>query len=269
MTSGDLSGVGQSAFAVALARASEAARGRPWFIDPVAVRLAAAVPLAAKERVGVGLTAWIAVRTRFIDELVLRTVGRGVRQVVILGAGLDARAFRLSLPDEIALYEIDHESVFAAKQRILDAAGLHSAGRREIIADVLDADWLDAAVVAGWRRGEPTLWVLEGYLMAFPAPTRTQIVTGLAAASAPGSALGATMSTRVDLHNALWQPLDQAHVGGWLSQCGWAAELTDMEEASKHYGRPLPSDTVERMNGVLIMARLMGDTDVIEEPELD
>ncbi|WP_308467395.1 class I SAM-dependent methyltransferase [Rathayibacter soli] len=269
MTSGDLSAVGQSAFAVALARASEAARGRPWFIDPVAVRLAAAVPQAAKERVGVGLTAWIAVRTRFLDELVLRSVGRGVRQIVILGAGLDSRAFRLSLPDEVALYEVDHREVFAAKQRILNAAGLHSARRREVVADVLDAGWLAAPEVEGWQREEPTLWILEGYLMAFDAETRTRIVTELAAASAIGSVLGATVSTRVDMRSPLWQPLDQAHVGGWLSECGWTAELTDMEDASKHYGRPLPSDTVERMNGALIVARLNGDDQVYEQFELD
>ncbi|HEY5221732.1 MAG TPA: SAM-dependent methyltransferase [Microbacteriaceae bacterium] len=269
MTTGDLSGVGQTAFAVALARASEAGRGRPWFIDPVAVRLAAAVPQAAKERVGVGLTAWIAVRTRFLDELALRTVGRGLKQIVILGAGLDSRAFRLSLPDEVTLYEVDRAGVFAAKQRILRAAGLHSARRSEVIADALEVGWLDAAAIAGWRRGEPTLWIVEGYLMAFNAETRTRIVTELAAASAVGSVLGATVSTRIDLHNALWQPLDQANVGDWLLECGWAAELTDMEDASKHYGRPLPSDTVERMNGVLIAARLIGDDTAFEEPDFD
>lgn len=269
MTNGDLSGVGQTAFAVALARANEATRGKPWFVDPVAVRLAAAVPQAAKDRVGIGLTGWIAVRTRFIDELVLRSVGRGVRQLVIVGAGLDARAFRLSLPADAALFEVDSEDVFAAKQRILRAAGLHSAARSEIVTDALESGWLGALERAGWRRGEPTVWIVEGYLMAFDASARTRIVSELAAASAFGSVLGATVSTRVDLHNPLWQPMDQQRVGSWLSACGWSAELTDMEDASRHYGRPLPSDTVERMSGVLIQARVTGDPTPVQPSETD
>jgi methyltransferase (TIGR00027 family) len=256
MANGDLSAVGRTAFAVALARAAEGEREHPWFVDPLAVRLAASVPQATKERVGLGLTAWIAVRTRFLDELVLYSAERGIRQLVTIGAGLDARAFRLGLPHDLTIYELDREDVFAAKRRITQAAGLISAARHEIVADVLEPGWLDAVRDAGWQADEPTLWILEGFLIYFDADARTKILTTLAEASAAGSALGVTMSTRTDEpRHPLWKPFDSTDIDGWFASCGWQAEMTDMTDASSRYGRPLPSDLAERVNGLLVSAQ--------------
>jgi methyltransferase (TIGR00027 family) len=274
MSNGDLSAVGKTAFAVALARATEAARSHPWFVDPLAVRLAAAVPHATKERVGIGLTAWVAVRTRFIDELIVQAAERGIRQVVIIGAGLDARAFRLDLPDDVVIYELDREDVFAAKRRIVQAARLTSSLREEIVIDALDAGWLDAVATAGWRNDSPTLWILEGLLVYFDDDTRTRILSELAAASANNSELGATVSMRVDgRRNPMWHPFEHNDVAGWLADCGWAASLTDMTDASGRYGRPLPSGPEERMTGVLIAARRNGsappDADELDGDALD
>jgi methyltransferase (TIGR00027 family) len=255
MGTGDLSAVGRTAFAVALARAAEAERQHPWFVDPLAIRLAASVPQATKERVGLGLTAWIAVRTRFLDELVLYSAERGIRQLVMIGAGLDARAFRLGLPEDLAIYELDREDVFAAKRRIMRAAGLASAVRHEIAADVLAPGWLDAVRAAGWHGDEPTLWILEGFLIYFDSDVRAKILSELATVSAVGSALGVTMSTRTDEpRHPLWKPFDNPDIDGWFASCGWRAEMTDMTDASSRYGRPLPSELAERVNGLLVSA---------------
>jgi len=259
MGNGDLSAVGRTAFAVALARATEATRDHPWFVDPLAVRLSAAVSQATRERVSVGLTAWIAVRTRFLDELILQAAGRGLRQLVIIGAGLDARAFRLNLPPELTVYEVDREDVFAAKRRILQAAGLVSGRRHEIVADVLEADWLERIEYVGWRRDERTIWILEGFLIYFDPETRTRILTELAGASAPGSELGVTMSTRTDEpRHPLWKAFDATDVDGWFAECGWQAAVTTMADASGRYGRPLPTGVAERVSGLLVAARTVG-----------
>jgi len=256
MVHGDLSAVGRTAFAVALARATEAARDHPWFVDPLAVRLAAAVPPATKSRVGIGLTAWVAVRTRFLDELILQSAERGIRQVVIIGAGLDARAFRLGLPDDLMIYELDREDVFAAKRRIMQAANLASPARHEIVADVLEAGWLQSIEYSGWRSDQPTLWILEGFLIYFESEARTRILTELARASARGSELGVTMSTRTDepVH-PLWKPFDADDLDGWFADCGWQADVTNMADASGRYGRPLPTGVAERVSGLLVAAR--------------
>ena len=61
-------------------------------------------------------------RTRFIDERLSRAVGAGARQIVILGAGFDARAYRLPGARDRAVFEVDHPATQARKRRRLDAS---------------------------------------------------------------------------------------------------------------------------------------------------
>jgi methyltransferase (TIGR00027 family) len=253
MSTGDLSSVGRTAFAVALARAAEAARDHPWFVDPLAVRLAASVPTVTRERVSSGLTAWVAVRTRFLDELTLLAMDRGIRQIVLLGAGLDARAYRLGLPEGATVFEVDRLDVFAAKRRVMTAAGLDQTRRQEVVADVLLPGWLDGLTAAGWHHREPTLWILEGFLIYFEAETRTRLLTELAAVSADGSELGATMTTRSDEpHDPRWHLFDTEDIPGWFAECGWGVTVTTMLEVSNRFGRPLPSELALRLTGLLV-----------------
>lgn len=58
-------------------------------------------------------------RTRFIDDACLEALHEGFQQVVILGAGFDARAYRLPGIDKIRVFEVDHPATLAAKQRHL------------------------------------------------------------------------------------------------------------------------------------------------------
>lgn len=61
-------------------------------------------------------------RTQFIDGHLMEAVHtRDIRQIVILAAGLDARAFRLSLPADAAVYEVDVPRAHAYKTRIVQA----------------------------------------------------------------------------------------------------------------------------------------------------
>src|SRR5690349_254888 len=103
-----LAGVGVTALAVADARARESERGDRLFEDPYARAFAdAAREALAPRQDGAGESidiravrdAYIAVRTRFFDDALLEAVSNGgCRQVVVLGAGLDARAYRLGWP---------------------------------------------------------------------------------------------------------------------------------------------------------------------------
>jgi methyltransferase (TIGR00027 family) len=66
---------------------------------------------------------FIAVRTRFAEDALAAAVGRGVRQVVVLGAGLDTYAYRSTLRDRLRIFEVDHPATQAWKrQRLEDAA---------------------------------------------------------------------------------------------------------------------------------------------------
>jgi methyltransferase (TIGR00027 family) len=66
---------------------------------------------------------FVAVRTRFAEDTLSKAVGRGVRQLVILGAGLDTYAYRSPFGDRLRIFEADHPATQAWKrQRLADAA---------------------------------------------------------------------------------------------------------------------------------------------------
>ena len=259
-----LTAVGRTALAVSLARAIESERSDAWFDDPLARNLAsrdAAVreALGAEfAHIGDGLQSWIAVRTRFLDDVVLDAVEEGIRQIVIVGAGMDARSFRLPLPDGTTVYEVDRDDVLTVKQRVVDSSALRPRSRRlVVVGDVMDPGWLRSLSGWGWRTDQPTLWVLEGFLIYFEAEVRTRILTEIAEASAEGSRLGATASGRVDRpEHPLWYSFTGLDFVTWFAECGWAANATTMVERSELYGRPVPHGTDE-FSGVLIDARLL------------
>ena len=253
-----LSVLGSTALAVAACRATESTRIDAWFHDELAqhVLAAAVAGVGAEPALSRGLVRWVAVRTRFLDELVDRAVADGVRQVVIVGAGLDARAFRLELPRDLTVFEIDHAEVIAFKQRMLDEHEFMSTCRRRVVvADLVTDDWLQRLIDSGWTPSQPTVWVAEGLLVYLNHQERTRLLTQLAAASLLGSVLGATLSTRTDnLAHPLWHPATTADPQRWLAECGWRATVHTMAEASAAYGRPLPPPFDTSTKGRLVRA---------------
>jgi methyltransferase (TIGR00027 family) len=98
------------------------------FADPLALRIlgedADAIARQAEERAtGRRMRIFIAVRTRFAEDALAAAVERGVRQLVVLGAGLDTYAYRGALRDRLRIFEVDHPATQAWKrQRLADAA---------------------------------------------------------------------------------------------------------------------------------------------------
>jgi methyltransferase (TIGR00027 family) len=111
--------VSETAYLVAHHRAVESARPDHLFADPLAAHLAGERgPAIAGGLLGQAMTGWtVAVRTRIIDEYVQEAVARGVDMVVSLGAGLDARPYRLDLP--VTWVEVDYPDVIAYKDERL------------------------------------------------------------------------------------------------------------------------------------------------------
>jgi methyltransferase (TIGR00027 family) len=72
-----------------------------------------------------GMRMFIAARSRFAETALMHAVEqRGVRQIVILGAGLDTFAYRNQLTDNIRIFEVDHPATQAWKRRRLELAGI-------------------------------------------------------------------------------------------------------------------------------------------------
>ena len=103
-----------------------------------------------------GMRLFIAARSRFAEESLAAAVARGVRQYVVLGAGLDTFAHRNPFAG-LRVFEVDHPATQAWKQQRLADAGLPSPAsltfapvdfERETLADGLAAAGFDAAAPA-------------------------------------------------------------------------------------------------------------------------
>ena len=105
------------------------------------------------------------VRHAAVDALVAQALREGVRQVVLLGAGLDARPSRFGAeyPD-VRWFEVDRSPYIAHKGSVLDRRQVTS-----VTADLSTPQWTQRLVDAGLDRGRETLWVAEGLIHYLPS----------------------------------------------------------------------------------------------------
>ncbi|MFJ4184963.1 SAM-dependent methyltransferase [Kitasatospora sp. NPDC089509] len=193
-------GVGRTALLVAAARAVEAHRPDAMSRDSYAEHFVRAAPgcadwplhpaqVSPADPLWGRLAAYFALRTRVLDDHLLASAHSGIRQVVLLGAGLDSRAHRLAWPAGTTVWELDRPEVLAYKQQVLDALGAEpSADRRTVAADLVD-DWPQALAAAGLDPAAPVAWIAEGLLLYLPAAAECRLIDALDRLSAPGSTL--------------------------------------------------------------------------------
>ncbi|MDT4937943.1 MAG: hypothetical protein QOG80_1614 [Pseudonocardiales bacterium] len=143
----------------------------PWFLSrssaAVLRGLQAGLPVvhAAERAPAAGLSAFALCRHRFMDEHLTAALDAGARQVIVLGAGYDSRAYRFaSVLDGRPVYEVDLPPTSQRKAAIVaahpDAFGHASVRRVEIDfrVDSLRARLIDS----GFEAGLPTYVVWEG-----------------------------------------------------------------------------------------------------------
>ncbi len=103
----------------------------------------------------------IAIRVAAIDRELLAAVRGGCAQVVILGAGLDTRAYRFDELARATIFEVDHPATQAEKRR--RAARLVARSRQIFVPVDFTVDSLDERLAtAGHDAGAPTVWIWEG-----------------------------------------------------------------------------------------------------------
>ncbi|HYB36792.1 MAG TPA: SAM-dependent methyltransferase [Mycobacterium sp.] len=198
--------VGATATMVAAARAAATRRPRPVITDPFAEPLVRAVGLDVFTRVaagelddavdgGVGFPRMIdtfAARARFFDEFFADAGTAGIRQVVIVASGLDARPYRLTWPTGTTVYEIDQPEVIAFKTATLSKLGAAPATEHRPVGIDLRDDWPAALQGAGFDTAQPTAWLAEGVLIGFlPPEAEVRLLDNITALSAAGSRLAA------------------------------------------------------------------------------
>ncbi len=128
--------------------------------------------LAMRERQIPGIMGNLWCRTRFIDDTFRQAVADGFGQFVILGAGLDTRAYRLLDAPDIVVFEVDHPSTQAWKSEQVDRLAPDHRSQVRFVPVDFDRDDLGAAMAAaGFDAGSRTLFIWEGV---------TQYLTGAA-----------------------------------------------------------------------------------------
>ena len=145
--------LGATAYWTAAVRALESERADRLFSDPWAKALAGEVGAAWMAGRTPESVVPIVLRTRFFDDFLLRIAeNEGARQVVMLAAGLDTRAYRLAWPAGMCFYELDQENVLGYKAHVLGIAGAKPAGERKSIAVDLTGSWQAALLKSGLTR---------------------------------------------------------------------------------------------------------------------
>jgi methyltransferase (TIGR00027 family) len=286
--------VGATALGVAASRAAETAGRDPLIRDDFARTLvSSAGPAWARltdpelawldgdehgqrvHRLGI---AYQAVRTHFFDEYFEDAVGAGIRQVVILAAGLDARAYRLDWPAGTAVYEIDQPKVLEYKTGILESHGAApAAARRPVPVDLRD-DWPAALTAAGFDRTQPTAWLAEGLLPYLPSDAQDRLFEMFTALSAPGSQVAVEvfrmnsnantgrwrrmrerLGLDVNVEALTYHEPDRSDAAEWLAGHGWRVHGVNNRDEMARLGRPVPEDLAdEAVRSTLLRARLGG-----------
>ena len=199
------SSVGATATAVAARRAMASKGPNPLIDDPFAEPLVNAVGVEAFIKMMNGdieltdddpaftsqrLAEGMAVRTRFFDNFFTDATKAGVRQAVILAAGLDTRAYRLPWPDGTTVYEIDQPQVIEFKTRTLaDLGAAPTADRKAVAVDLRD-DWVGALSNIGFSTERPTAWIAEGLLGYLPPDAQDRLFDTITTLSFSGSRIG-------------------------------------------------------------------------------
>lgn len=165
-----------------------------WWIK-AAAWLCRPLPLSfmdwAFEKKGRGVYGFLAVRTRLFDDYVLDRVAAGAKQYVILGAGLDSRAYRFheSLKG-ISVFEVDHPlSQEVKKERVEKYFGSLPDYVRYVPIDFNKEDLLDCLTLAGYDPNLPTVFTMEGVTMYLPEAAVRATLSLISRKSGPGSSI--------------------------------------------------------------------------------
>ena len=265
-------GPGLTALGLAASRTVESGRPDRLIDDPLAARflgaIASPVPFpirwpAPSERPGdqealhLHGSRYIGLRTRHYDDLVVSATAADIEQVVLLAAGLDTRAFRLPLPADVSVYELDQPQVMAFKDDVLARADATPACRRVSVGTDLRGGWPAELTAAGFDAAVPTVWVAEGLLAYLPAEAERRLVDDVTRLSAAGSrfALDRIVDVGRLAHDAssldrlsdrsglemrqLLSTQARPDVADLLRERGWAVEEQSAREVAARYGRDL------------------------------
>ncbi|WP_025737704.1 class I SAM-dependent methyltransferase [Mycobacterium genavense] len=210
------------------------------------------------------MTDLLAARTRYIDAFFADAAAAGLRQVVILASGLDARGYRLPWAPGTTVFEIDQPEVIEFKTTTIDALGAKPTAEIRAVAVDLRYDWPSALQQAGFDTGQPAAWAAEGLLGFLPPDAQDRLLDNITALSADKSRLVAeifinTGSNETAL-NAASQRWREKGLDVVLDDLGFPGERNDAAAYLRDRGwQPVST----RLN------QLLGDNGLPQQPDGD
>jgi methyltransferase (TIGR00027 family) len=296
--------VGATALGVAAARAADTESEHPLIDDPFArvfldaagdgmwnwfgssdlpadiAKIAPDVPLRMQ-----GMRDYMASRTAYFDEFFIDATESGVRQVVILAAGLDSRSWRLPWPDGVTVYELDQPKVLEFKSSTLRHGGAQPTANLVNVPIDLRQDWPTALRQAGFDAAAPSAFTAEGLLPFLPAAAQDLLFERIQALTAVGSQVAveapgpefndpesrerqrSTMQRYRALaaqlggeehdfpeFEDLWYFEHRTDVGDWLLEHGWDVSVLTSEDMMAIYDRQPPEGIEDGVPGSLFVS---------------
>jgi methyltransferase (TIGR00027 family) len=164
----------KTALRVAIRRAAHQVMDKPPVLnDPIAIRLIgpefARDMERAQHKVARDFRAFMAARSRFVEDQLASAVAQGVTQYVVLGAGLDTFAWRNPF-SELRVFEVDFPATQEWKRGLLDEAALGQAANLTFVPLDFEHKTLAAGLAeAGFDAGKAAFF---GWLGVVPYLTR-------------------------------------------------------------------------------------------------
>jgi len=225
------------------------------------------------------MTLGMALRTRFFDDFLRDAAAAGIRQVVILAAGLDARAYRLAWPAATVVYDVDQPGVVAFKSSTLSALGAVPTADVRAVGIDLREDWPAALRAAGFDDTATTAWIAEGLLMYLPADAQDRLFDHITALSPAGSRLATEFMPSMDAFTdadddgeSRWRRMgfsddlaglvyggERSHVVEYLEGAGWRVAGRPVGELFEDYRIEQPDDDMsEKFEGFQYISAELG-----------
>jgi methyltransferase (TIGR00027 family) len=240
-------------------RALETEQPRPLYRDPFARPLAgeagSSVLASLRQASWPGFTTgpdpYLTILTKFFDDALQHVVNESaIPQVVILGAELDTRAFRLEWPSTVVIYEVDRADVFDYKDRKLDGLGARASCRRRTVSADLRATWSRALLRSGFDATRKSAFLIE-HPHYFEAEVVERLLGDIKSLSCPGSWIGVAALTEATLSSDFVTPFRRKletlglpawrwgvnDPASWFGTHGWETTTVVAGEPPANYGR--------------------------------
>jgi methyltransferase (TIGR00027 family) len=272
-------------------RALEIDVDRPLFVDPLARALAGKTGLALHKELS--STTWPpyaagpapeqSILTRYFDDALQNAVEQfSLTQIVLLGAGMDTRAFRLRWPSNLVFFELDDAAVFDHKELVLRRRRAKPTCERRVVrANFAGAAWRAKLLAAGFDGCRRAAFLIPTHLVSFDAATVEGVFRALSELACEDSWLGVDLFSVDTIESPFMLPFQEKlgalgypawrfgvrHPETFLAEHGWRAECTVLGAPDASYGRwrygytprTVPDRGIPR--NYLAVARYMADTD--------